>query len=120
MQAGSGSGTGAAPIVTVTAGAAVTEDAAADFTLAADPAPAADLAVTVGQTGGYVASSARGKRTVTIPAGGTGAAFTVTTVGDEKDEPDGQVAATLEACTGCAVGESATASVRSATTTPPG
>ncbi|MCY3728326.1 MAG: hypothetical protein OXF97_04925 [Nitrospira sp.] len=120
IQAGGGSGTGATPATpTITvgsgagSGAAVTEGTAASFTLTADPAPKADLAVTVsiGQTGKYVASRNRGARTVTIPAGETAAAFTVATKGDTKDKPDGAVTATLEAGTGYTVGEAATATV---------
>ncbi|MCY3805590.1 MAG: hypothetical protein OXG91_03730, partial [bacterium] len=100
MQSGGNGGT-TAPAITVTAGAAVTEGTAAGFTLAADPAPEADLAVTVsiGHRGGYVASGDLGARTVTIAAGGTQAAFTVATQGDGKDGPDGAVTAAVEAGT---------------------
>ncbi|MCY3844210.1 MAG: hypothetical protein OXH69_11800 [Acidobacteria bacterium] len=109
----SGGGTPAAPAITVTAGAAVTEGTAASFTLAAESAPKADLAVTVtvGQTGAYVASRNRGARAVTILAGAASADFTVATKGDEKDEPDGAVTATVEAGAGYAAGGSALASV---------
>ncbi|MCY3786588.1 MAG: hypothetical protein OXG47_07665, partial [bacterium] len=119
MQAGSGGGSGgsgttpATPTITLTPGAAVTEGAAAGFTLTAAPAPTADLAVTVTveQAGGYVASRNRGKRTVTIAAGAASAGFTVATKSDTKDKPDGAVTATLGAGTGYAVGESATATM---------
>jgi len=114
MQAGGGTGgTPGTPAITVTPGSAVTEGTAASFTLTADPAPKAELAVTVTveQMGGYVASRNRGKRTVTISAGAASAGFTVATKGDKKDKPDGAVTAMLEAGTGYAVGESATATV---------
>ncbi|MCY3953016.1 MAG: hypothetical protein OXG69_10810, partial [bacterium] len=117
MQSGGNGGNGggttpAAPAITVTAGAAVTEGTAAGFTLSADPAPAADLAVTVtvGQSGGYVASRT-GARAVTIAAGETQAAFTVATKGDEKDEPDGAVTAAVEAGTGYTAGAPARVAV---------
>jgi len=112
MQAGGGT-TPTVPTLTLTAGNAVTEGTAASFTLAADPAPTADLAVTVDitQTGNSVARSARGTRTVTIAAGAASAGFTVATKSDTKDKPDGAVTATLGAGTGYAVGESATATM---------
>ena len=87
----------AVPAITVTAGAGVTEGAAAGFTLKADPAPAEELAVTVAvaQTGAIADASALGERIVTIPAGQAEAAFTVATLADETDEPAGAVTATV-------------------------
>ena len=87
----------AVPAITVTAGAGVTEGAAAGFTLKADPAPAEELAVTVAlaQTGAIADASAIGERIVTIPAGQAEAAFTVATLADETDEPAGAVTATV-------------------------
>ena len=87
----------AVPAITVTAGAGVTEGAAAGFTLKADPVPAEELAVTVAlaQTGAIADASALGERIVTIPAGQAEAAFTVATLADETDEPAGAVTATV-------------------------
>ena len=101
------------PVVTVAAGSAVTEGAAAGFTLTAAPAPAADLAVSVSvsQSGAFADASALGARTVTIPAGGTSAAFTVATADDDADEPDGAVVATLGAGSGYTLGSAASATV---------
>ena len=101
------------PVVTVTAGGAVTEGAPAGFTLTAAPAPASDLGVTVtvGQTGVFAQASALGARTVTIPAGGTSAAFTVATVDDAADEPDGSVTATLGSGAGYTLGAAKRAQV---------
>ena len=81
----------------MTAGAGVTEGAAAGFTLKADPVPAEELAVTVAvaQTGAIADTSAIGERIVTIPAGQAEAAFTVATLADETDEPAGAVTATV-------------------------
>ena len=109
-----GGATPAVPAITLTAGAAVTEGTAASFTLAAEPAPKADLAVTVsiGQTGGYGVGSARNVRTVTIPAGKAEAAFTVATKGDDEDAPDGRVTATVEAGAGYMAGAPASVAVR--------
>ena len=101
------------PVVTIAAGNPVTEGAPAGFTLRAAPAPASDLAVkvTVGQTGAFAETPALGTRTVTIPAGGTSAAFTVATVDDDTDEPDGAVTAALGSGNGYTVGAAKRATV---------
>ena len=101
------------PEVSISAGAGVTEGASATFTLTASPAPAAALTVdvTVTESGGYAMA---GTRQVTVPTGGT-ATFTVATVDDVADEPDGSVTATLAAGTGYTVSSSrgtATVAVR--------
>ena len=102
------------PVVTIAAGAAVTEGAPAGFTLSAAPAPAADLAVTVtvAQTGAVADASALGERTVTIPAGTASADFTVATVDDDADETDGAIVATLAAGDGYRVGDASGATVK--------
>ena len=94
----------ATPEVSISAGTGVTEGSGATFTLTASPAPAAALtvAVTVTESGGYATA---GTRQVTVPTGGT-ATFTVTTVDDGADEPDGSVTATLAAGTGYTVSAS--------------
>ena len=78
---------------------AVTEGTAAGFTVNADPAPAADLAVTVmvadASASDFLAATEEGERTVTVLAGETSAAFTVATQLDNDDEPNGAVTATL-------------------------
>ncbi len=101
------------PVVTVAAGSAVTEGAPAGFTLRAAPAPASDLSVsvTVTESGDVAQASALGARTVTIPAGTTAAAFTVATVDDNTDEPDGAVVAALGSGGGYTVGNAARATV---------
>ena len=106
------------PSVRIAAGAAVTEGAAASFTLEVGPAPASDLAVTVevAQTGAVLAAAALGARIVTVPAGKTEAAFTVATAADDTDEPAGAVTATVVRQDGYAVdkengGASATVAV---------
>ena len=103
----------APPVVTIAAGEAVTEGTEAGFTLTAEPAPAADLdvTVTVGQEGAFLHSSTLGAHTVTIPAGGTSATLELLTVDDAADEPDGSVSATLGTGTGYTVGDAASASV---------
>ena len=101
------------PVVTVSAGAAVTEGAPAGFTLTAEPVPAADLAVglSITQSGHVAQATALGTRTVTIPAGSASAAFTVATVDDAVDEPDGSVTATLTAGADYTVGAAGSATV---------
>ena len=101
------------PVVTVAGGAPVTEGASATFTLTAAPAPAADLGVTVAvaQSGEVAGAAALGSRTVTIAAGQASASFTVATVDDAVDEPDGAVVATVRAGAGYTVGDAARAQV---------
>ncbi len=92
------------PEVSISAGAGVTEGGSATFTLTASPAPAAALTVdvTVTESGGYATA---GTRQVTVPTGGT-ATFTVATVDDGADEPDGSVTATVTAGSGYTVSSS--------------
>ena len=102
------------PVVTIAGGGPVTEGAPAGFTLTASRAPAADLAVavSVAQSGAFADAAALGARTVTIPAGGTSAAFSVATVDDNTDEADGAVAATLAAGSGYTLGDAKRATVK--------
>ncbi len=89
------------PVVTISSSsAAVVEGGSAVFTVTADTAPAADLAVsvTVAVSGDYGVTA--GTRTVTIPAGATSKTLTVATSGDTVDEPDGTVTATVTADSG--------------------
>ena len=100
------------PTVSIAGGSAVTEGGDVTFTLTADPAPAANLAVTVSvsESGNVASSGATGTRTVTVGTGGT-VDFTVATEDDAIDEADGSIAATVTAGTGYTVGSVATASV---------
>ena len=89
-----------APEVSIAAQAAsVTEGAEAVFTVRASRAPDTDLtvklAVSEGAGGDFVAAADEGDATVTIAKGATEAAFSVATVNDAADEPDGAVTATL-------------------------
>ena len=89
------------PSVSIAAKAAsVTEGGAAAFTLTADRAPDADLTVTlsVAETGGgdHVAAADEGPATATIAKGKTEAVFSVATVDDDANEPDGSVTVTLK------------------------
>ena len=130
VQAGSGYTVGAAasgsvavsdddlppPVVTIAAKAeSVTEGGDAVFTLTADRAPDADLAVTlaVSETGDgdHVAAPHEGPASVTIPKDATEASFTVPTVNDAVDEPDGTAVVTVEAGNGYTAGDPASASV---------
>ena len=88
------------PEVSITAKTASTaEGADAAFTVRANRAPETDLTVklTVSEASGsdFVAPAHEGAATVTIPKGETEAAFTVATVDDTADEPDGSVTVTL-------------------------
>ncbi len=99
------------PTVTVTAGSDVAEGGPATFTVTADAAPAADLAVSVevAASGDYGVTA--GTRTVTIPAGATARTLTVATVGDTTDEADGSVTATVTTGSGYTVGTANSATV---------
>ena len=91
---------GAATAVSVTAKtASITEGADAVFTVRASRASVSDLtvhlAVSEADGGDFVAPENEGAASVTIPKGETEASFTVTTVDDAADEPDGTVTVTL-------------------------
>ncbi len=88
------------PEVSITAKtASMTEGAEAAFTVRANRAAETDLTVklTVSEAAGsdFVAAGNEGAATVTIPKGKTEAAFTVATVDDTADEPDGTVTVSL-------------------------
>ena len=95
----------AVPEVSIAGGNGVTEGGNATFTVTANPAPSAALqvSVAVSQTGNY--GVATGNRTVTVPTSGS-ATLTVPTTGDGTDEPDGSVAATVNAGQGYTVSSS--------------
>ncbi len=86
------------PVVTISADAAsVTEGGDVTFTVSADPAPAYDLPVNVGVAqemgaGGNRVAEARFD-TVTIRAGRSSAAWTVTTLSDDVARADGEAVA---------------------------
>ena len=87
----------ATPEISITAGSGITEGGDAEFTVKVSPAPSAALPVkvTVVATSGFGAAGT-GQRTVTIPTSGS-ATFTVGTVDDAVDEPDGSITGTLQA-----------------------
>ncbi len=79
-------------VVSVTGGIAVTEGGHATFTVKVAPAPATSLTVSlnVAQDGDFVGIGELGSKTVEISTSGT-ADYTVPTVNDDSDEPDGAV-----------------------------
>ena len=93
-----------ATVVSIAGGAAVTEGTSASFTLTAAPAPTGNITVhvTVADSGAFAGTSQTGARTVTIGTGGTGT-LTVTTAGDQTDEPNGTVTATVKTGTSYSV-----------------
>ena len=104
------------PVITVAAGTSpVKEGTAAEFTVTADPAPGAELTVklTVSDVSGsdFVASGNEGAKTVKIAANATSASYSVATVNDTTDEPDGPVKVAVGAGTGYTVGKPGSASV---------
>ncbi len=103
------------PEISIAAGSGITEGGDAVFTVTADRAPAANLAValTVSEVAGsdFVAAGNEGEKTVTIAPGETSSTLTVKTVDDQTDEADGSVTATVSAGTGYTVGSASTATV---------
>ena len=90
-------------VVTIAASPAgpVAEGAEVTFTLTAAAAPSTtfDVFVDVADAAGsdFLAAADEGQRRVQLAAGATTAAFTVRTVADSTDEPDGAITATLAA-----------------------
>ena len=99
------------PVITISGGTAVTEGAAATFTLTASPAPSNNwvtVNLTIGAEGEFGVT--KGARTASIPLTGT-STFTVATKDDSLDEPNGSVTATIKAGDGYRVGDPASTSV---------
>ena len=94
------------PEISVTAGSDVSEGTAAWFTLSASPVPHAALSVSVDVTAAGSFGVTTGVRSVVVPTSGS-VAFTVPTAGDQTDEPDGSVTATVQSGSGYAVDSSA-------------
>ena len=94
------------PEISISRSSDISEGGTVTFTVTATPAPTADLSVSVSvaQSGSY--TSQAGVRSVTITSTGT-ASFTVATLDDSKDEPDGSVTATVNTGTGYTVSSSA-------------
>ena len=94
------------PEISISSSSDINEGGTVTFTVTATPAPAADLSVSVSvtQSGSY--TSQAGARSVTITSTGT-ASFTVDTLDDSNDEPDGSVTATVNTGTGYTVSSSA-------------
>ncbi len=94
------------PEVSIAAGGGVIEGGGAVFTLTADPAPSSALLVdvTVAQFGDF--GVATGSRQVTVPTSGT-ATLTLSTTGDDVDEPDGSVTVTVDDGSGYTVSSTA-------------
>ena len=99
------------PELTITAGSTVTEGTDASFTVSASPSAASAITVkyTVTQSGAFVASGDLSSQTATLS--GSGATFTVPTVGDSTDEANGSVTVTLDAGSGYTLGSTKTATV---------
>ena len=96
---------GALPVVSIAAGAGVTEGALAQFTFSVDPAPQADLTLefTIAETGDVLGTTGAGSYQITYAAGATSEGFYLATVDDATDEPDGTVSMTIDAGTGYTV-----------------
>ena len=85
-----------------------------EFPLTMNPAPSAEVTVTVTvtQSGTFIAEGiTRGTRPVIFPSGSATVTLEVPTVGDEVDEPDGSVTVNIEEGTGYTLGFPASATV---------
>ena len=107
---------GAAPTITITGGSAVTEGTGAQFTVNASMAPSVNLPVYLDvsddDSSDFVAAGDEGRKTVTILASQTSATYTVNTVSDNTDEPNGSVTVTVAAVEeGYTVGSTSSATV---------
>ena len=93
------------PVLSIAAGAAVTEGTAASFTVTASPAPSGSLTVSysVSQTGGYVSGDDTGSKSVSLDLSSGTATITVPTEADSADEPNGTVTVALSSGTGYTV-----------------
>ena len=103
------------PVITITGGSAVTEGGTARFTVRADRASTAainiSLDVSDDATSDFLAPSAEGRKSVTLPAGARSATYSVRTEDDSADEPNGQVSARIVSGTGYTPGSASSASV---------
>ncbi len=93
------------PEVNITSAAGGTEGSNVTFTVSANPAPMANLAVsvTVATSGDYGVTA--GSRTVTIAGGTSSKTLTLPTTDDSTDEADGSVTLTLNGGSGYTVGQ---------------
>ena len=109
------------PEVNITSVSSGTEGQAVTFTVSANPAPAADLAVsaTVTTSGDYGVTA--GSRTLTIAGGTSSKTLTLPTTDDSTDEADGSVTLTLSGGSGYTLGQvsSETAQVQDDDDPPP-
>ena len=103
------------PVITITGGSAITEGGTARFTIRADRASTAainiSLDVSDDATSDFLAPSAEGRKSVTLPAGARSATYSVRTEDDSADEPNGQVSARIVGGTGYTTGSASSASV---------
>ena len=106
-----------APSLSISGGAAVTEGAAASFTVIANAVPTSSLTVlrnVEDVTGSdFLADGQEGdNNTWLFPAGQTSATFTIATVGDSVAEQSGNIRVTLRPRSGYTVGSPGSATVR--------
>ena len=82
--------------ISVTAGSAIDEGGDAAFTVTATPAPTKPLEVTlyIVEQGRYAEPGETGEQPVTVPASGS-KTYTVQTVNDSDDEPNGSITVTV-------------------------
>ena len=87
------------PVVSLSAGPNVVEGAEGVFTIAARPAPVdpINVALDVSATGDFIDAAMLGAGSVTLSASAPLATFSLATLDDELDEPDGSVSLMVQA-----------------------
>ena len=103
------------PEINIRGGTPVTEGGTAVFTLQADRAPAAPIAIGLeisdDATSDFLAASSEGRKTAALTRGSLIATYSVGTVDDSTDEPDGRITARIVSGAGYAVGSPSSGSV---------
>ncbi len=101
------------PVVTITGGAAITEGQAAVFTVRTTPTPVTPLTIRldVSEKGDFLAAGSEGHQTMTMASGATRVQYSVPTIDDAVDEPDGAVSVRVTTGTGYTTGSPAMATV---------
>ena len=100
------------PVLQIAGGGGVTEGGNASFTITANPVPSGSITVryTVSQSGNFLAPSELGSGK-TRSFSGSSQTFTIPTLGDSTDEPNGSVTVTLLTGGGYTLGTNTSATV---------
>ena len=109
-------GSGVNPVITINGGSAITEGGTAFFTISANRSSTTAITISLDVSddpgsSDFLASSREGRKTVSLPAGDTSVRYSLPTVDDTADEPDGRVSVRIATASSYAVGSPASAHV---------